>query len=65
MIKKEAYFTIIYQWANTVILGILMKLARDKPKAIVVMLWMTNIRNFIPIVDPYQQSRYLDEVARQ
>ena len=65
MIKSEAYFTMTYQWVNTVILAVLMKKAKDSPEAIVVMLWLSNIRNYIPIVDPYQQSKHKDEVARQ
>ena len=53
IIKQEAYFTIIYQWVIMVIMFLLIKIPKDRAKATAAMLWLTNIRNLIPLVDPY------------
>ena len=41
-----------------------MKKAKEKPEVLVIMLWLSSIRNLIPMVDPYQQSKHDGEVNR-
>ena len=65
VIKQEAYFTIIYQWVITVIMILLIKIPKDRAKATAALLWLANIRNLIPLVDPYQNSKHDGEVNRK